>query len=44
MKSSRWTRFVGFDIRTNFNIYGLDTASGEYQLLRAGYLDQMGSS
>jgi hypothetical protein len=33
-------RYEGFDIDTNFNIYDLDTASGEYRMLRAGYLDQ----
>ncbi len=30
----------GFDIRTNFNIYDLDTNSGNYTLLREGFLDQ----
>jgi hypothetical protein len=33
-------RYEGFDIRTNFNIYDLDLASGEYRMVRAGYLDQ----
>ena len=33
-------RYEGFDIRTNFNIYALDPASGEYRTLRPGYLDQ----
>ncbi len=32
--------FDGFDIKTNFNIYDLDTQSGEYTLLREGHLDQ----
>jgi hypothetical protein len=35
-------RYEGFDIATNFNIYDLDTASGQYHTLRAGYLDQPG--
>lgn len=34
------THLEGFDIKTNFNIYDLDTQSGEYQLLREGYKDQ----
>jgi hypothetical protein len=33
-------RYEGFDVRTNFNIYDLDPASGEYRVIRAGYLDQ----
>ena len=33
-------RYEGFDIRTNFNIYDLDTKSGEYEIIRAGHLDQ----
>ena len=32
--------FEGFDIRTNFNIYSLDTETGHFSLLREGYLDQ----
>jgi len=32
--------YEGFDIRTNFNIYDLDTETGEYHLIRYGYLDQ----
>lgn len=32
--------YEGFDIHTNFNIYNLDTETGEYSLLRPGYLDQ----
>ncbi len=32
--------YEGFDIRTNFNIYGLDIAAGEYRVIREGYLDQ----
>lgn len=30
----------GFDIKTNFNIYDLNTATGEYHVLRQGYMDQ----
>ena len=33
-------RYEGFDIRTNFNIYDLDSVGGEYQTIRDGYLDQ----
>lgn len=33
-------RFDGFDIRTNFSIYDLDTETGAYTEIRAGYLDQ----
>jgi hypothetical protein len=33
-------RYEGFDIRTNFNIYDLDTATGDYRMIREGYLDQ----
>jgi len=33
-------RYEGFDIRTNFNVYDLDPLSGEYQMIRAGHLDQ----
>jgi hypothetical protein len=31
----------GFDIRTNFNIYDLDTESGKFECAREGHLDQM---
>ena len=34
------SRLEGFDIDTNFNIYKLDTQSGEYQVARLGALDQ----
>jgi hypothetical protein len=34
-------RYDGFDIRTNFNIYDLDTATGDYRLIREGHLDQL---
>ncbi len=30
----------GFNIRTNFNIYDLNTETGEYRVLREGHLDQ----
>jgi hypothetical protein len=30
----------GFDLNTEFNIYDLDVASGEYSVLREGHLDQ----
>jgi hypothetical protein len=32
--------FEGFDIRTNFNVYDLDPATGRYQVVREGHLDQ----
>jgi hypothetical protein len=32
----------GFDLRTNFNIYDLDVASGQFRVVRAGHLDQPG--
>lgn len=34
--------FEGFDIRTNFNIYDLDTATGAFRVVREGHLDQPG--
>ncbi len=33
-------RSAGFDIRTNFNIYDLDVRTGEFRVIREGYLDQ----
>ena len=33
-------RYDGFDIRTNFNIYDLDTETGAYEVIREGQLDQ----
>jgi hypothetical protein len=33
-------RYEGFDMRTNFNVYDLEPASGEYRMIRAGHLDQ----
>ena len=32
--------YDGFDIRTNFNIYDLNTETGDYKIIRQGYLDQ----
>jgi hypothetical protein len=34
------THHDGFDIRTNFNIYDLNTETGEYRLIREGFKDQ----
>ncbi len=34
------TRRPGFDIRTNFSIYDLDTKTGEHRVIREGHLDQ----
>jgi len=31
---------AGFDIKTNFNIYDLDTESGRFTVVREGHLDQ----
>lgn len=33
-------RLPGFDIDTNFSVYDLDTATGEYRVIREGKLDQ----
>lgn len=33
-------RSEGFDIKTNFNIYDLNTETGEYRVIREGHLDQ----
>ena len=33
-------RFKGFDIKTNFNIYDLNTKTKKYQVIREGHLDQ----
>ena len=35
--------YDGFDIRTNFSIYQVDTATGAYRMIRVGHLDQPGS-
>ena len=32
--------FDGFNVRTNFNIYDLDTETGEARVIREGHLDQ----
>ena len=32
--------YDNFDIKTNFNIYDLNTETGEYKVIRQGYLDQ----
>lgn len=34
------TRLTGFDMKDNFNIYNLDTESGEYEVIRDGFQDQ----
>lgn len=34
--------YEGFEIRTNFSVYDLDPATGEYQVIREGHLDQPG--
>ena len=34
------THYEGFNIKTNFNIYDLNTETGEYKVIREGYLDQ----
>ncbi len=34
-------RYKNFDIRTNFNIYSLDTQKGTFYTIREGYLDQL---
>ncbi|MDF1618769.1 hypothetical protein [Petrocella sp. FN5] len=33
--------YQGFDIKTNFNIYKLDTETGDYEVLRAGHKNQL---
>lgn len=32
--------YEGIDIRTNFNIYDLDTETGKFRVIREGYVDQ----
>jgi hypothetical protein len=32
--------YEGFDIRTNFNVYDVNTETGDYEVIRAGHLDQ----
>jgi hypothetical protein len=34
------TRYEHFDVNTNFNIYDLNTATGQFEVLREGHLDQ----
>ncbi len=34
------THYKGIDMRTNFNIYDLDTATGKFRVIREGHLDQ----
>ena len=33
--------YEGFDIKTNFNVYDLDTATGKYTAIREGWKDQI---
>ena len=34
------THYEGIDMRTNFNIYDLDTGTGKFKVIREGHLDQ----
>jgi hypothetical protein len=34
------THYEGIDMRTNFNIYDLDTETGKFKVIRDGHLDQ----
>jgi hypothetical protein len=34
------THYDGIDMKTNFNIYDLDTATGKFRVIREGHLDQ----
>ncbi|MBN2259899.1 MAG: hypothetical protein JW702_05120 [Clostridiales bacterium] len=34
------THYEGFDIKTNFSIYDLNTETGEYKVIRKGEMDQ----
>ena len=34
------THYEGIDMRTNFNIYDLDTETGKFKVIREGHLDQ----
>lgn len=34
------THYEGIDMRTNFNIYDLDTDTGKFRVIREGHLDQ----
>jgi len=31
---------AGFDLRTNFSVYAVDTATGDHRVIREGHLDQ----
>ena len=33
--------YEGFDIKTNFNVYDLDTGTGKFRVIREGFRDQM---
>jgi hypothetical protein len=35
-------RYEGWNVRTNFNIYDLDSKKGTFRVIREGYLDQPG--
>ncbi len=35
------THYEGFDIKTNFNIFNLDTSTGKFDVFRYGYEDQV---
>jgi len=35
------THYEGIDMRTNFNIYDLDTETGKFRVIREGHLDQL---
>jgi hypothetical protein len=34
------THYEGIDMRTNFNVYDLDTETGKFRVIREGHLDQ----
>jgi hypothetical protein len=34
------THYEGIEMRTNFNIYDLDTETGKFKVIREGHLDQ----
>ena len=35
--------YEGFDVRTNFNVYSLDTETGAHEVIREGWRDQPGT-
>lgn len=35
------THYDGFNLKDNFNIYDLDPETGDYRVIRQGFLDQM---